>query len=231
MKRSRAVVLAVVVLPIAALVAHRASRPRTTSPAESAANDRSAESSLEGTEPEPSAAHRSVRANDGPGAGAFTPPAGTVHDRAVRDEVRRRLLAAWVEGLVVDAGESADATVPFAAMPSLDGGAVDPDYLRARIREDLVPMTRDCYEHLLAQHPGVAGRATMAFVIAGDSRVGGVVDDVSVEASDGGLDDPAFTTCLRESMYTVAFRPPPGRGVVRVRYPLRFDADPADAAR
>lgn len=175
----------------------------------------------------PAAAAPSVRAAD-----AFVPPAGTVRDRALRDDLRRRILVAWSEQLappeagVTDAGDAL-----HLPMPTLDGGTVDPDYLRERIREDFLPMARACYEQFEARHPGVGGRSVADFVIVGDERVGAVVDDVRVDSGDGGLAEPAFETCMRESMYTVAFRPPPGRGSLRVRYPFRFEASAPDAGR
>jgi hypothetical protein len=162
-------------------------------------------------------------------ASAFRPPATTVRDRAVRDEVRRRILAAWLLALPAADAAPPDATF-YAPMPLLDGGTVDPVYLRERIREDFIPMARQCYDQLLARSPGVAGRAVAEFVIVGDERVGGVADEVSVDPGDGGLADPGFATCLRESLSTVAFRPPPGRGSLRVRYPFTFAPDAPDAS-
>lgn len=161
--------------------------------------------------------------------GAFRPPMATVHDRAVRDDLRRRILAAWLESMPTVA-EAMDAAVPaLVPMPVLDGGTVDPTYLRERIREDFVPMARQCYEQLLGRQPEASGRVLAEFVIVGDERLGGVVDEVSVAARDGGITDPGFATCLRESMYTVAFRPPPGRGSLRVRYPFTFTPGRPDA--
>jgi hypothetical protein len=164
-------------------------------------------------------------------AGSFRPPSATVHDRAVRDDIRARILAAWLSTLPeVDAGFDAGLAAQL-PMPVLDGGTVDPDYLRERIREDFVPMARACYEQLLGRRPNASGRALTEFVILGDERLGGVVDEVSVQSGDGGLADEGFATCLRESMYTVAFRPPPGRGSLRVRYPFIFMPDDSGAGR
>lgn len=162
----------------------------------------------------------------------FRPPSGTVRDRALRDDLRRRILVAWSSQLAApDAGAADAGDALHLPMPALDGGTVDPDYLRERIREDFLPMARACYEQFEARHPGVGGRSVAEFVIVGDERVGAVVDDVRVDSGDGGLAEPAFETCMRESMYTVAFRPPPGRGSLRVRYPFRFEADAPDAGR
>lgn len=165
--------------------------------------------------------------------GGFRPPTETVRDRAVRDDLRRRILVAWSSQLAApDAGGAFDAGDPLRLpMPTLDGGTVDPDYLRERIREDFLPMARACYEQFETRHPGVGGRSVAEFMIVGDERVGAVVDDVRIESGDGGLSEAAFETCMRESMYTVAFRPPPGRGSLRVRYPFRFAAGAADAGR
>ncbi len=168
----------------------------------------------------------------GRAADGFRPPAETVRDRALRDDVRRRILAAWSEQLALPDAAAADAGDPLRLpMPTLDGGTVDPDYLRARIREDFLPMARACYEQFETRHPGVGGRSVAEFVIVGDERLGAVVDDVRVDSGDGGLAEAAFETCMRESMYTVAFRPPPGRGSLRVRYPFRFEASAPDAGR
>ncbi len=149
----------------------------------------------------------------------------TLHDRAARDVLRRRILEAWLgarpeESPVFDSGVSV-----ALAMPVLDGGTVDPTYLRERISQDLLPLARSCYVDLLTRQPTAGGRSMMEFVIVGDERFGAVVDEVNVESGDGGLAEAGFVTCLRESMYSLALRRPPGRGSIRVRYPLTFSSD------
>ncbi len=181
------------------------------------------------TSPEPS------RAESPPGApdAAATPLDRTVRDRARRDEVRRQIFLAWSRAAATPPpSDPTPAADPLhAPMPTLDGGAVDPDYLRARIREDFVPMAQQCYDQWAARAPGApGGRVVADLVILGDERVGGVVDEVSLESGDrdagadaGVLGDGDFQTCLRESMMAMAFQPPPGRGRLRVRYPFRFE--------
>lgn len=154
----------------------------------------------------------------------------TVRDRALRDEVRRAIYAAWAAST---SGRPGAAAPPPAdplhdPMPQRDGGGVDPEYIRERIREDFVPMARVCYEQYLARQPGRAMQTTASFVIVGDRHVGGVVDEVELSAPDGGLGDREFDTCVRESMAAMAFRPPPGDGRVRVRYPFRFSPEEPD---
>lgn len=175
------------------------------------------------------------RAESPPGApdAATTPVDRTVRDRARRDEVRRQIFLAWSRAAATSPPlvEAPAADPLHAPMPTLDGGAVDPDYLRARIREDFVPMAQQCYDQWTARAPGApAGRVVADFVILGDERVGGVVDEVNLTSGDrdagadaGVLGDGEFQTCLRESMMAMAFQPPPGRGRLRVRYPFRFE--------
>jgi len=227
--RPRIVVATVViVLCLAALfISRRQSEPSpgpptATAPAMGAP---SIARSVDPPSPHPSAV--SGRTIDG-----FRPPSETVRDRALRDDLRRRILVAWSAQLSPPDAAATDAgDALHLPMPTLDGGTVDPDYLRERIREDFLPMARACYEQFEARHPGVGGRSVADFVIVGDERVGAVVDEVRVDSGDGGLAEPAFETCMRESMYTVAFRPPPGRGSLRVRYPFRFEAGAPDAGR
>jgi len=124
---------------------------------------------------------------------ATAPLARTVHDRAVRDAVRRRIFLAWsraADTTAIAPSPAPQAPDPLhAPMPTLDGGAVDPDYLRARIREDFLPMAQQCYaqwEHRAADAGGApGGRVVTDFVIVGDEHVGGVVDEVTLESTRG----------------------------------------------
>lgn len=231
MKRAPAVALAVAVAALLLWLA----RSRDGSPP----NDRPA---APATSPAPDAP-RAARDEPAGAPDATAPLARTVHDRAVRDAVRRQIFLAWSR-----AGNDTTAIAPSAApqapdplhapMPTLDGGAVDPDYLRARIREDFLPMAQQCYaqwEHRAADAGGApAGRVVTDFVIVGDEHVGGVVDEVTLDSGerDAGADaavfgDGDFQTCLRESMMAMAFQPPPESGRLRVTYPFTFRPDDA----
>ena len=152
----------------------------------------------------------------------------TVRDRALRDEFRRQIYSAWRGPPAPSAAPRVD---PLRApMPEHDGGGVDPSYIRERIREDFLPMASICYEQLLTRRPGTAGRTVMSFTVVGDTHVGGVVDNASINAGDGGLAEPEFETCMRESMMAMAFRPPSGSGSLTVTYPFRLEPGAADAA-
>lgn len=152
-----------------------------------------------------------------PGAPDAGPLDRTVHDRKVRDELRRRLLDAWA----ASGGETATAAREgrFVPAPTGDGGVMDPDYIQEVIRGEYMPLAKSCYEELLSRKKDAGGRIVAKFAIIGDEKIGGIVDDITVEM-EGGLADEKLQTCLRESLATVAFRPPANRGMVEIHYPI-----------
>lgn len=155
-------------------------------------------------------------------AGALDAAAGTgtTYDPALRAALLTRIVRSWQV--------MPDAAAP-AAQPRL--GRLPAEYIRARLREDLIPMATTCYEHLLARSPGARGRVVLEFTLLAAAGVGGVVEDASLRF-DGDAASPlaeaSFATCLRESAVTVAFAPPEQGGRLTVRYPLTFAPDPAD---
>ncbi len=149
-------------------------------------------------------------------------PGRTTKDRARREELQRRIH----EAMWAQSGQSPPRGDPMAMPPGAPLGAA---YIQARIREDFKPMALKCYEELLARSPDAGGRAEMEFTIVADEKLGGVVEEANL--GDGGtLNDERFGTCLRESLTTVAFAPPPSGGKTTVRYPITFLPDgPSDA--
>jgi hypothetical protein len=104
-------------------------------------------------------------------------------------------------------------------------------YIRDAVREQYFPVAQSCYGELLGRQPKAAGKVVMSFSIVGDGDAG-VVD--RVEFGDGTtMDDPEFTTCMRESMYSTIFEPPPpGTEETTVVYPIALDpGEPEDGAR
>jgi hypothetical protein len=143
-----------------------------------------------------------------------SPPTRSPEARAERDAVRARIQGAL-------ARSDADG----AARPSDDepAGNLSKEYIRDTIREDLVPLVRECYDDLLQRDDAAEGRVVMQFDIVGDESVGGIVDDVVLtDATDLHEDD--FSECVRESMASVIFDPPEGGGIVQVTYPFIFEA-------
>jgi hypothetical protein len=118
----------------------------------------------------------------------------------------------------------------FAAAPEGDGGArMEPSYIKEVIRSEFLPMAKHCYGELLARKKAATGTMRMTFTIVADEKLGGIVEDASVEHDgDGGLGDDTMTTCMRESLSTLAFTPPEHGGTVTVRYPVTFAHDDDD---
>jgi hypothetical protein len=172
--------------------------------------------------PSPSASVGAAPAWDG---GAI---AQTIHDRHVRDELRKRILAGWAaEGEPeVAAAAKQGRFVPAPEGP--DGGRMDPAYIQDVVRGEFFPMAKKCYEELLTRKKKAKGRMEMSFTIVADEKQGGILEDVVADHGDGGLADEKMTTCMRESMSSIAFRPPAHGGVVTVVYPITFSDDDDD---
>ena len=148
-----------------------------------------------------------------------------IHDRQASAVLRARILA----NLERQAhGEHPGAT-NRETMPQTANGGVDPAYIQGVVRAEVMPMAGKCYEELLVRSPRAGGRIVLDYTILGGKDLGGVVDFVEVRGdADGGLTDEKLVTCLRESMTTVVFRPPPGDGIVTVTYPLELWPDDPD---
>jgi hypothetical protein len=165
----------------------------------------------------------------GPGASAAaTPPSAAsaakhLRDKQIRDDLRRRILAGWAaEGADVDdETRTAAKAGRFVPRPNADGTGIDPKYIQEVVREDLFPMAKQCYEELLARKPDAGGRLEMEFTIAGDDKIGGIVEEASM-AKTSSLTDERMETCVRESLLTLSFPPPAHDGVVTVVYPIVF---------
>lgn len=178
------------------------------------------------------------------GAGAM--PSASAHagphlDRKQADEMRERIRAllaeagpAWARDDSQDAALAPAAAGMFPEMPSGDerddaGRSESAKYIQRRVREDLFPLARQCYDAQLAKNPTLAGRFIMHFRIVGDRRVGGVVDTAYADDA-GTLTDPEFSRCMTESMMSITFDAPPGKsGQVTVTYPIEFSPEEDDS--
>jgi hypothetical protein len=144
----------------------------------------------------------------------------TIADRRVRDELRRRILAGWAQGEGEVAAAARQGRLP-SSMPMGADGQIDPKYIQSVIRGDMLPMAEKCYEELLSRKPDAGGRMEMVFKIVGDEQVGGIIEEAEIDGGvAGAFDDPAMETCIRESLLSLAFPPPPKNGWVTVVYPL-----------
>lgn len=146
------------------------------------------------------------------------PTQKAAHDRAARDEMRRRILAAWAADAPDETSRAAAREGRFVPIPSESDETRK--YLRDVVKTDFVPLAKQCYEQLLERKKNAGGTVTFAIKIAGDEKVGGVIDEIEVTA-DGGIDDPELVTCMRESFLSLTFRPPPkGSTYLTVTYPI-----------
>jgi hypothetical protein len=94
------------------------------------------------------------------------------------------------------------------------------DYIRRTVREQYFPAARACYGELLERQPTAGGKVVLEFAIVGDGDAG-VVDRVALRDDKDAITDPEFQLCMRESMYTAVFEPPPpGAGETTVVYPV-----------
>lgn len=109
-------------------------------------------------------------------------------------------------------------------------GTLDKDYIRNTVREDVVPLVRECYNDLLEKAPATDGRMVLKFTIMGDESVGGIVEEMEF-GEDSEIRDEGFRECVAETMRSTVFAPPEGGGVVVVTYPFIFTTDPDAEAR
>ena len=151
----------------------------------------------------------------------------TLHDRAVREALRKRILEGWAASPDPDTAEAAKRG-RFLPAPTADGGTgMDPKYIQEVVRGDFMPMARSCYEELLVRKPDAGGRVEMSFTIVADEKLGGIVEDASADP-DGGVADDKMTTCMRESLSTLSFRPPAHGGKITIVYPIGFSPEERD---
>jgi hypothetical protein len=144
--------------------------------------------------------------------------AGTVVDRKLRDTLYARLVVP-LQSEGVERDPHTGLTIPAGASgPSHN---LSREYLQARIREDFYPLALACYESALAAQPKLAGKIVVDFMIVGDAKVGGIVDQAKINDRTD-IDDAKMTGCIRESMLSMVFAPPENDGWVSVTYPFEF---------
>ena len=148
--------------------------------------------------------------------------AETIHDRKVRDQLRQRILAGWAAGPEPEVAAAAKEGRFVPAPAGADGGRMDPKYIQEVVRGEFMPMAKACYEELLSRKKNAKGRFEMSFTIVADDKLGAIVEDAEADHGDSGIADEKMTTCMRESLSTLSFRPPAHGGYVTVVYPIEF---------
>ena len=144
-------------------------------------------------------------------------------DKAKRDAMRIAIYRAW--GMAPPDERTSPSTW---RTPSAAAHAFDKDYVRDRIRADYLPLAKDCYRQGLAKNPSLGGRLVTSFRIVGTKGTGGLIDWVDMSSEENTLDDRDVLECLKQSLYSVTFDPPPNDGTVTVTYPMTFAAHEPD---
>lgn len=140
------------------------------------------------------------------------------------DDIRRQLAertAAAAAAPGAAAEPSADSVTPTLSEAEK---ARRSEYMRRALQEQYVPVAKSCYEELLARQPRAQGKVVLAFSIVGDSDAdaGGVVAEAELR-DDSTMDDPEFVQCMRESLYSTVFEPPPrGASKTTIVYPIEL---------
>lgn len=149
-------------------------------------------------------------------------PRAEPRDRMARDLERERIWSALrrEHGLTP--------ATPGAAAPSPSGAAqlpaLDPQYIKSAIAEQLIPIAVECYESALEDDPELAGKLVADFTIVGAEDIGGIVEDATI-SEDSTLDSAFVRECMRESLMAVSFDPPADGGRVEVSYPFLFEPE------
>jgi hypothetical protein len=108
-------------------------------------------------------------------------------------------------------------------------GELPKEYLRRRVREDLIPLAQECYDSELEDDEALAGKLVFQFRIVGEPDVGGIVEDAQL-APESDIQHAELVECMSESLMSMSFDPPENGGVMEVTYPFEFSpGPPADA--
>ena len=198
------------------------------------ADERGADAQPPTTEPaaEPPSVHdRAAAPTPRPAQGAERREAGRDADGRRRDRVRRSLQSRFGRptpeadrdptrpGSALEAEPDASAPLPEASWTRLPE-----DYVKEILQAQLIPAAKSCYEDLA---PGSSGMLSFAVVVLGDEDIGGVIDEVELEAEHSSIEGE-LSECVRQAAYALELDPPAsGRGVEEFEFSLEFrdDAD------
>ena len=157
----------------------------------------------------------------------------THRDRIRRNAIRDALLRAFSEspdGSIPSspAGSTAPgSTIPAPSSPPFRTAANEDEYrkfIQERVREDMFPLAKSCYENLLKKQPDAGGRLVLSFELLSDESLGAIVNDAVVDESST-LRNKDFDECITESLSSIYFDHPPAKGRTTVKYPIVFAAD------
>jgi RNA polymerase sigma-70 factor (ECF subfamily) len=163
----------------------------------------------------------SPRTEDGPGpvAGSASPLSRAEPQPRRPQRARRDALLSDIRAAREAYRKSLSSSEPAAEFRD---DQVDREYIRERVREDLIPSATSCYNNVLVRDPEFGGRIVLQFAIVADENLGGVVEQVGF-GEDTDVADEELLGCLHDAMYEMTFDPPKSGGTVQVSYPMTFE--------
>ena len=189
------------------------------------------------TDPAPAPSGAAARGHAREGGG---PLLDRARADAMRERAAQRLAAERARQAASTAAEAA-AGAPAPSQPlTPEAEARRREYIRDAVREQYFPIARSCYQELLDRVPNAGGKVVMSFSIVGDGDAG-VVSQVDLDdeasqdpvrletppmAGSEPIEDPEFRQCMRESMYSTIFQPPPSGEETTVVYPIELRPGP-----
>ena len=162
-------------------------------------------------------------------AATAKPHAERFPDKAARERLVAAIHDAQVHRTAAVSPSSAPSSSAGGSPPTLPGGDLDRDFIRAAVRE-IIPMLTECYENGLLRDLTLEGNVVVDFTIEGEPDVGGVVSESSIDADSSTLGDATVRECIEQTMYAIKIDPPADGGTVKVRYPFTFRPAPVDQA-
>lgn len=167
--------------------------------------------------------------------GAPLPLSQNTHrDRTKRDAIRDALLRAFSDSgggteRVPTGSAAPGGTTRAPSSPTFRTASSDEEYgkfIQERVREDMFPLAKSCYENLLQIQPDAGGRLVLSFELISDEALGGVVNNAVVDESST-LRNKDFDECITESLSSIYFDHPQAKGRTTVKYPIVFATGPA----
>lgn len=182
-------------------------------------------------EPNPTTPLEPARSPSEPAPKAAEPPADPTRPAAPDREATDRMRADIQRALARRTPTTASR--PSAPAAARSDGPVDVselsehnrEYLRERVRDDLLPPLLDCYNSALTVDPELAGTLVLQFAVIGDPEIGGVVEYAEIIAGESTLISEFMSECLRESAMAMTFDAPPEGGRFELHYPIEFEPD------
>jgi hypothetical protein len=91
-----------------------------------------------------------------------------------------------------------------------------------RALDTLNTLLGECYDLGRAEEPGLAGTLRLRFTIAGEPKVGGMLEHVEIVAENTSITQQTIRDCVTEQLYSLELDPPPDGMRVERELALKF---------